>query len=364
MVFTLKWGIMATGGIAQKFVSDLLQDPELRGTTDVAHEVVAVASSTSKDRAAAFASQFGLSNAATYGNLEEFVKDQNIDIVYVASPHSHHYRHALLALRAGKNVLCEKAFTVNAKQVEHLIETARQNKVYLMEAVWTRFFPIVKILQQQLFDERVIGAVKRVKTDLSIDFSGEADTHRMRDPKLAGGALLDLGPYMLVWQFLCGYQDPANKGQAPRVAGAHMTFTNLHVDETSSVLLDFPGSGAQGLGTCSQAVFSANDSAAIIEGETGYVVLDNPPYAPQGFSVWTRGPDNKFALKERVRELIPEGAVGLFWEADECARNIRAGRLESPTYPLAESLAVQRVFDEMRRLNNFVFSDELEGLDQ
>jgi len=124
---TIRWGILATGGIAQTFTKDLLVDPKTRGVDTVIHTVVAAASSSSKSRAEQFLKEVGApSSAQPYGSYNEFVKDPNIDIVYIATPHSHHFQNAMLCLEAGKNVLCEKAFTVNAAQAKLLVKKAKE----------------------------------------------------------------------------------------------------------------------------------------------------------------------------------------------------------------------------------------------
>lgn len=134
--FQLKWGILATGGIAESFARDLWPNPETRGVDDIEHVVVAAASSSSADRAQAFLKEVRAPESAkAYGSYEELVQDPNVDIVYVATPHSHHYQNSRLALEAGKNVLCEKAFTTNAKQLEILIKIAKEKNLFLMEAV-------------------------------------------------------------------------------------------------------------------------------------------------------------------------------------------------------------------------------------
>lgn len=142
MVYTCRWGILATGGIASKFAKDLMEDPAKREVDDVRHEIVAIASSTSKDRAEDFVRRMGIDKAHSreincYGTYEELVENPEVDIVYVATPHSAHYENCKLALEAGKSVLCEKAFTINEPQAAHLIEIAREKKVFMMEAVWT-----------------------------------------------------------------------------------------------------------------------------------------------------------------------------------------------------------------------------------
>jgi predicted dehydrogenase len=143
------------------FSKDLLTDPTVRGTNDVRHEIVAVSSSTSADRAASFIKKIdGPASARLYGSYAELVADADIDIVYIATPHSHHFQNAMLALEAGKNVLCEKALTVTVAQTKKIYETARAKKLFFMEAVWTRYFPLsVKI--RELITSGAIGNVYR-----------------------------------------------------------------------------------------------------------------------------------------------------------------------------------------------------------
>lgn len=134
--FNLNWGILATGGIANTFTRDLTAPPSTRGVNNITHKIVAAASSSSASRAQDFLKDVGAPSAAkAYGSYEELVQDKDVDIIYVATPHSHHYQNVRLCLEAGKNVLCEKAFTTNAKQLEVLINLAREKGLFLMEAV-------------------------------------------------------------------------------------------------------------------------------------------------------------------------------------------------------------------------------------
>ncbi len=143
------------------FTKDLLANPANRGVHDVRHQVAAAASSSSKDRAAEFLAKVGAPGSAkAYGSYHELVADADIDIVYVATPHSHHFQNAMLALEAGKNVLCEKALTVNAAQARRLVDTARAKGVFFMEAVWTRYFPL-SIQVRDLITSGAIGNVYR-----------------------------------------------------------------------------------------------------------------------------------------------------------------------------------------------------------
>lgn len=136
--FQLRWGILAVGGIAETFARDLTVSPETRGISDIEHIIVAAAASSSQQRAQSFLEKIGVDGAKAYGSYQELVQDPNVDIIYIATPHSHHYQHCMLCLEAGKNVLCEKAFTTNAAQLKILIQKARGKNVFLMEAVCLR----------------------------------------------------------------------------------------------------------------------------------------------------------------------------------------------------------------------------------
>lgn len=178
----IRWGILAPGSIAHKFVRglELLEDAK----------VVAVGS-RSIGRAETFAQQYGIAKA--YGSYEELASDPDIDIVYVATPHSAHKECALLCLKAGKAVLCEKPFTVNTKEAEEVIQYARESKLFLMEAMWIRYLPVIIKVREWLY-KGVIGEVKMLKADFGfrIEWNPEG---RLLNPALAGGALLDAGIY-------------------------------------------------------------------------------------------------------------------------------------------------------------------------
>ena len=176
------------------FTKDLLIDPRKRGTDDVTHTITAVASSTSKEKAATFIDNLGLpAECVAYGSYQELVADPNVDIVYIATPHSHHFENVMLALHAGKHVLCEKAFTVNAAQAKILCETAQIQNLFLMEAVWTRYLPVSVEVRHRI-QQGEIGEVLRVIADCSFGEDIENKwgvKHRMVNKELAGGALLD-----------------------------------------------------------------------------------------------------------------------------------------------------------------------------
>lgn len=151
----------STADPRKAFAKDLLCDPASRDVSDVAHEIVAVASSRSRDSAVSFIDKIkGPASAKLYGSYNELVADSNVDIIYVATPHSHHFQNAMLALEAGKHVLCEKALTVTASQAKKLVETAKSKNLFFMEAVWTRYFPL-SIKVRELITTGEIGTVYR-----------------------------------------------------------------------------------------------------------------------------------------------------------------------------------------------------------
>ena len=177
-----------------EFVTDILIDPSTRGVTDIAHAVTAAASSSSADRAQKLLQEMKCpSSAKAYGSYAELAADPNVDVIYVATPHSHHYQNVMLCLEHGKHVLCEKSFTVNAPQTEKLVQVAKEKGLFLMEAVWTRHFPLSMQIRSAI-EKGEIGPVYRAFADLSLakDVEGEFGTeHRMVNMDLAGGALLD-----------------------------------------------------------------------------------------------------------------------------------------------------------------------------
>jgi predicted dehydrogenase len=226
----------------------LLSNPADRDVFDVAHEIVAIGSSSSIEKCELFAKSIGAKNAKYYDNYEglsfvskliiALVNDPNVDAIYVATPHSHHYGNVKLALNAGKHVLCEKPFTVNASQAEILADLAKQKKRFLLEAVWTRFFPL-SIQVRQAISSGKLGEVHLVFADLSNQVDKDKLTleHRLYNPKLAGGSLLDLGVYSLTWVMQTIYDAQKKRGEKPVVTGSLVPEKTTGVDEMSTVVL-------------------------------------------------------------------------------------------------------------------------------
>ncbi|KAF2398858.1 oxidoreductase domain-containing protein [Trichodelitschia bisporula] len=387
---TIRWGILATGGIALTSTRDLLTDPTTRGVTNLRHTVVAAASSSSQSKAESFLRTVNAPpSAKPYGSYADLIADPSVDIVYIATPHSHHYTNALLALRGGKHVLCEKALTVNAAQARHLVETARERGVLLMEAVWTRYFPLTAYVREVIQSGR-LGPVTRVLADCSVATEPHTSfpdgAHRMVNPALAGGALLDMGIYSLTWVFTALWR--AGTGQTPpRVVSAMAHYGPTGADEMCTVVVVFPraqdaGGDAHGIATTSMRVDTdpggrGSAPSVRIQGPKGEVQVFPPTYRPTKTRVvlldgtveekdWAQpGPGigskwfNGFGGPTNAEG---EGH-GMFWEADEAARCVIEGRKEGALEGWDESVLIMEVMDEVRKQGGLVYPEEIERVE-
>lgn len=345
---------------------DLLIDPKTRGVDDIKHVITAAASSASKDSAANFINdcvkptQGDEFTCTAYGSYEELVKDSNIDIIYVGTPHSHHYQNCMLALTNNKPILCEKPLTVNAAQARALVEEAKKRKLFFMEATWTRFFPL-NIAVRKKIQAGEIGEVLRVNADLSIGEPPEMydEGHRNVNKDLAGGALLDLGAYSLLWAFQTIYSTaPKDKRKLPVVKGAAWTpEPRTGADESTTILLDFPSSTPTGKTNTHAIVTSAfrphfdhareTESAVPavrIQGDKGEIQVFGPIYRPSRFRVVSSDPRRPIEVHSFE---FPGGTHGMSWEGDEAARCLSDGKLESEGIPWEESIATMEVMDEV-----------------
>ncbi|KAM0516771.1 hypothetical protein ACHAPE_005405 [Trichoderma viride] len=355
--YTVKWGIMATGGIAETFCKDLLCDPKVRDAHDVRHEIVAVASSSSKKRADGFLKTIdGAFDAKTYGSYPELVADPNIDIIYVATPHSHHFQNAMLALEAGKHVLCEKAFTVTAAQARKLVEAAKAKNLFLMEAVWTRYFPLSIQIRKRITSGE-IGTVYRTIGDLSFNSNAAKgkglsfdDSHRMVNVDLAGGAILDLGVYPLTWVFQTLYHlQPEQDKEAPTVVAASNKYTT-GADENTAIICQFPRHNSLGVATTTMRAHSdpENDVVPVIriQGSEGEIQVFFPAYRPVKYKVVKKNGESQLVDCPIPGDPARNGwGHGMFWEADECARCLRDGKKESATLPWTESIVIMETME-------------------
>ncbi|MGW3283162.1 Gfo/Idh/MocA family protein [Streptomyces sp. NPDC001002] len=316
----VRWGILATGGIAAAFTADLVDLPDA--------EVVAVASRTEAS-AKAFAERFGIERA--YGDWGSLAADEDIDVVYVATPHSAHRVAAGLCLEAGRNVLVEKAFTLNAGEAEELVALARGRGSFLMEAMWMYCNPMIRRLKA-LVDDGAIGEVRTVQADFGL--AGPfPPAHRLRDPEQGGGSLLDLGVYPVSFaQLLLG---------EPSDVVARAVLSDEGVDLQTGALLTWE-SGALASVHCS--IVGGLATSASVTGSLGRIDIPDGFFFPDRFVLHRDGRD--------PQEFTADPADGprnsLKHEAREVMRALRAGETESPLVPIDGTLAVMRTLDAIR----------------
>jgi predicted dehydrogenase len=314
----VRWGVIGTGGIAATFAGDLALLPDA--------EIVAVGS-RSQAGADAFADRFGI--AGRHSSYEALAQDPAVDAVYVATPHPMHRDNALLAIEAGKAVLVEKPFTINAAEARVLIDAARAQGTFLMEAMWTRFLPHVVRIRELIAAGR-LGELRSLTADHGQWFPSNPE-FRLFAPELGGGALLDLGIYPLSFaSMLFG---------APTTVTAVSDKAMTGVDAQTAVVLQYEG-GRQSVSFTTLETRTAN--RASINGREARIEIDGVFYSPTTFSVIDRD-----GATERV-EIAHEGH-GLRHQAAEVGRCLRAGLVESPVLPLAETLSIMETLDEVRR---------------
>jgi predicted dehydrogenase len=313
----VRWGILAPGGIAERFAADLalVEGAEL-----------AAVGSRSQASAEAFAERFGFARA--HGSYADLAADDGVDVVYVATPHAMHFDAALLCLEAGKAALVEKPITLDLASAARLVQAAHAGDVFLMEAMWMRCNPAIRKIHE-LVEDGAIGWVSSIHADFGLHGPFPAE-HRLRDPKLGGGALLDLGvyPINLVHLILGPPSDVRS--------WAHLTPEG--VDENTGVLFGFQ-SGAVAALTCS--INGESRNAASITGTEGRIDL------PPGFFV-----PHEFTLTRPGREPetfdFPFDGNGYQFEAAEVQRCLRAGDLESPLMPHSTTLELMNLLDAIR----------------
>lgn len=314
---TLRWGILGPGFISTKQTEDLIGN---------GFAVTAVGS-RSEASAREFADRFGIPTA--YGSYRALVEDPDVDIVYIGTPHSLHYEQARLALEAGRHVLLEKAFTVTAEQAAVLVELAEKSGLVLLEAMWTRFLPHMVRIREVLAAGR-IGEVRTLIADHNQKLPTDP-THRLNNPALAGGALLDLGiyPVSFAWDIF----------GAPATVQASASMSATGVDRQTAIVLGYE-SGAQAL--LHTALDTSGPNTATILGSDGWIAIDSVWYTPTGFTVF----DTAGAVVERYdHEVAPRG---MQFQAAELERLVEGGLTAGTVLPPAETVAIMGTLDAIR----------------
>jgi predicted dehydrogenase len=312
-----RWGVLGPGSIARKFATGLSVLPD--------HALVAVGS-RSQERSDRFGDEFGVPRR--YASYEELAADPAIDAIYVSTPHSFHKEHTLLCLAHGKHVLTEKPFALNAAQGEEMVAAARNAGLFLMEAMWTRFLPIV-VEARRLLAEGAIGSLRMVQADFGFRTSFNP-SGRLFDPALGGGALLDVGVYpVALAHMLLGV--PARVAAVAEIGASG-------IDEQTGILLGYPG-GA--LALLSTAVTTNTPHEATLMGTDGWIRLSSPWWVGTELVIQRSG-------REPERVARPYLGNGYGHEAIAVAESVRAGKTEHAVMPLAESLAILRTMDRVR----------------
>jgi predicted dehydrogenase len=313
------WGIVSTGSIARTMAADLRRLPDARLTA---------VSSRSAQRARAFADDFGVERA--YGSVDDLISDEDVDIVYVATPHAQHAAIVGAALDAGRAVLCEKTFTTSLADTEDLVQRARDRRIFCMEAMWTRFIPLIVRAREIIADGR-IGEVRSVIADLG--FVAPRDPqHRLWDPVLGGGALLDVGVYPVALAQMVL--------EEPDTVTVHGSLSPEGVDAEAGLLLGWDG-GARALLDISLVAHSPG--MATIIGTTGRLEL--PPRFHHPTRLVHTSADG--STREYEHEHEGRGYVPMLREVHHC---LREGRTESDAMSLDDTVAVMRVLDRALRL--------------
>ena len=312
----IKMAILGAGAIANKMAATITKMDEVEAYAIAARDL---------DRAQAFAEAYGFTKA--YGSYEEMLADEAVDLVYVAVPHSHHYKMTKLCLEAGKHVLCEKAFMVNAEQARDVLALAKSKKLLLTEAIWTRYMPSRKIIDD-IIARGEIGEVTSLTANLGYELS---QIKRIWDPALAGGALLDVGVYLVNF--------------ARMVLGEDMTSVSSYavfkdgVDMIDSIVMTFEG-GKTATMQCN--VNAVLNRTGCIFGTKGYLEITN-----------INNPEEIKVYNEEYQAVrtyaVPEQITGYEYEVEACVRAIESGSLECPQMPHAETIQVMEIMDGIRK---------------
>lgn len=322
-------GIIGAGWIAQQMANTL------NGTERATQYAIA---SRSLEKAIEFKEKNGFEVA--YGSYEELVADDNIDLVYIATPHSHHYAHTKLALEHGKHVLCEKAFTANAREAEELCRLAKEKGLFLAEAIWTRYMPLSKMVKQAI-NEGIIGKPATISATLSYN---NWEKERMYKSELCGGALLDLGVYVI--NFALMYFD------APIAKIVSDADIQNGVDTACNISIRFTDG-------CMASLQSSNmcwdARRGIISGDKGYLIIDNVnnPHTAHIYSA-----DNKLI---KVLE-TPTQITGYEYQVFACQDAISKSLIEAPDMPHSETIRIMKLMDNLRKEWGVVYPNDKQML--
>jgi len=317
----IRWGILGCGRIARKFAADLrlVDDAEL---TSIA--------SRNKETLELFAKDFPCKHH--HNSYETLAANDEVDVIYIATPHSHHYEHTMLCLNHNKAVLCEKAFAINSRQAIEMIKTAKERKVFLMEALWTKFLPHYKKLQE-LLQQKTLGDIKSVLVNFGFKTSDKSP-QRLFDPSLGGGSLLDIGIYnVFITLSILGKPDAIE---------ATMIAAPTGVDEQIAVLFKYNNGAMAQLFSS----FATNlPTQAEINGTEGCITLTTRFYEPSA----TIQLSKKIPYEREVIAVEKESGFGYQYEARHVNDCLKKGLIESPVLTHADTLLLMETLDTIRK---------------
>ena len=324
----IKWGIIGCGGIAGKFAADLAH---------TRYGTLAAVGSRSQEKAQQFAAAHGAARA--YGSYDQLVADGEVDVVYVATPHPYHMENTLAAIEAGKHVLCEKPIALNARQTEKMIAAAKAKGVFLMEAMWTRFFPAIAQIRKWISSGK-IGEVLALEADFGADFKAGPE-HRIHNPELGGGALLDVGIYPVSFASMV-------YGTQPRriVSTVHRAKTG--VDDQAVTGFEYANGATAALSTSSR--LNLRNEARIF-GTKGSILVHAPFFFTDRLTLHVEG-------KKAKTHDFPYDGTGMHFEAEHVHQCLKKGKLDSDIMPLAESLEIMQTMDAIRGQWNLTYPGE------
>lgn len=332
MTDSIKWGIIGTGNIAHQFARGLQAVPDA--------ELVAIAS-RSQERADEFGKEFDIKHR--HPSYEALAQNDEVQAVYIATPHTYHKDNTLLCLNHNKHVLCEKPFAVNTGEAREMVNLARDRKRFLMDAVWTRFFPIMVKLRE-ILAQGVIGDVILAQADFGFRMKEVNPDHRLFNPELAGGALLDVGIYPVQFASMV-------YGKQPRDIVSQVTIGETGVDELSVMVFKYDD---YEMATLTTAIRLSTPHEARIMGTKGIISIPDW-WHPTEMMVHVNGKDPK------IHKMEIEGN-GYNYEAIEVGRCIREGIIESDVMPLDETLNIMGTMDRIRKDWDLWYPGEKRGL--
>ncbi|KAG7195902.1 uncharacterized protein KQ657_002287 [Scheffersomyces spartinae] len=368
----LRWGIVGCGIISGVFARDLVYlNKNPRGANKIKHVITRVAS-----RSPAKGQEFIEKNIDEYYDdvygtkvvsYEDIQIDPEVDILYIGLPHTLHHSFVIEAITRGKkHILCEKPVTVNSKQLELILDAARENNVFFMEAVWVRYFPLIREVQKILYEDKKVGDVKRIFSDLSVDMKrlhGDdwVPSNRVADKKLGGGALLDITIYPITYSRI--FMDPQSDPKSNWKIVSSMVFESLNgkqedeVDFCTSFIISDQTHKQQATGISSFSSDVSDGLIAKIDGELGSISIYSGGIGPAPIKYHIKLKNGQEIEKSFEDDL--DGTLGYIYEAIECGEMIVAGEKQSSIMSWNESQLIMSILDDIRKQNSLSYEVDL-----